>query len=65
MAGENAHCLEARVWVNAADGPALIGERVRQKNGILTVIWHVDPETILGVIWVEIVGGIESQLSKL
>lgn len=59
MASEKVHVLEARVWVNAADGPALVGERVRHKNGSLTVIWQVDPETILGVMWVETFIGVE------
>ncbi|SEO28326.1 hypothetical protein SAMN04488103_1195 [Gemmobacter aquatilis] len=57
MRDESSGILEARVWVKDASGSALIGERFRKQDGLLTMTWHVDPKSILGVMWVEEVNG--------
>ena len=63
MRDENANGLEARVWVQTADGPVLIGERFRGQGGGLTMIWHIAPETILGVMWIEVIASEEGAVS--
>lgn len=63
MRDENSGILEARVWVKDASGPVLIGERFRKQDGLLTMTWHVDPKSILGVMWVEEVNGNEGNPS--
>ncbi|OHC59146.1 MAG: hypothetical protein A3D16_21680 [Rhodobacterales bacterium RIFCSPHIGHO2_02_FULL_62_130] len=57
MRDENSGILEVRVWVKDASGAVLIGERFRKQDGLLTMTWHVDPKSILGVMWVEEVNG--------
>jgi len=41
----------------------LIGERFRKQGGRITVTWHVDPKSILGVVWVEDVKDTRSDVS--
>lgn len=53
MRDERFGILEARVWIMEADKQVLIGERFRRPDGGVAVTWHVDPKTILGVMWVE------------
>lgn len=57
MCGERIGCLDARVWIMNADGLVLAGERLGKKGGSLKIIWHVAPETIRGVMWIEIMAG--------
>ena len=45
--------LEVRVWVIDGKGRVLIGERFRRPDGRISVTWHVDPKSILGVMWFE------------
>ena len=45
--------LEARVWFKKADGQVLIGERFCEDDGSITVVWHTDPKSTLGVMWIE------------
>jgi len=56
MRDETSGILEARVWLKEADGQVLIGERFRKTDGRLTVTWHVDPKSIVGMMWFEPVG---------
>ena len=56
MRDESSGTLVARVWLREPSGQVLIGERFRGHNGRIAVTWHVDPETLLGVMWVEAVG---------
>ena len=63
MRDESSGTLVARVWIREPGGPVLIGERFRRHDGRLAVTWLVDPETILGVMWVEAVGGDEANPS--
>ncbi len=63
MSDENTISLDARVWVKDADSPSLVGERYRDEGGSLTMVWHVDPKTILGVMWIEAVGRGEGEVS--
>ena len=63
MRDERFGILEARVWIMEADKQVLIGERFRRPDGGVAVTWHVDPKTILGVMWVEAVGGEEDNSS--
>ena len=63
MRDESSGVLEARVWVKDASGAVLIGERFRKQDGLLTMTWHVDPKSILGVMWVEAVGEEEGNSS--
>ena len=53
MCDDNSDTLDARVWVKDADTPVLIGERFRRQDGVLTMTWHIDPNSISGVMWVE------------
>lgn len=59
MRDDSSGILEARVWLRDADGLVLIGERFRGVDGRITVIWHVDPKSVLGVMWVEDIGNRE------
>ena len=63
MRDESSGTLMARVWIRAPSGQMLIGERFRRHDGRIAVTWHVDPETILVVMWVEAVGGDEDNSS--
>jgi hypothetical protein len=63
MRDKRSGTLVARVWIREPSGQVLIGERFRRHNGLITVTWHVDPETILVVMWVEAVGGEEDNSS--
>jgi hypothetical protein len=63
MRDESSGTLVARVWIKELGGQVLIGERFRRHDGRIAVTWHVDPETILVVMWVEAVGGEEGNPS--
>ncbi len=63
MRDESSGRLVARVWIKEPRGQVLIGERFRRHDGRIDVTWHVDPETILAVIWVEAVGDQEDNSS--
>ncbi len=56
MRDETSGILEVRVWLKEADRQVLIGERFRKANGRIAVIWHVDPKSILGMVWIEDIG---------
>ena len=56
MRDESSGTLLARVWIKEPSGQVLIGERFRRHDGRIAVTWLVDPESILGVMWVEAVG---------
>jgi hypothetical protein len=45
--------LDSRVWVKARGRLILVGERYRLEEGKLTMVWHVDPTSISGVMWIE------------
>lgn len=57
MCDENRGRLEARVWIKKVGGLALIGERFRGLEGRLTMVWYVDPESIVEVLWIEFSAG--------
>lgn len=59
MRDDSSGILEARVWLRDADGQVLIGERFRRVDGRIAVIWHVDPKSVSGVMWVEDIGNRE------
>lgn len=63
MRDESSGTLVARVWIREPSGQVLIGERFRGHTGHFAVTWHVDPETILVVMWVEAVGEEEGNSS--
>lgn len=63
MRDESSGILEARVWLEEEGGQMLIGERFRKQDGRITVTWHVDPKSILGVVWVEDVRDTRSGVS--
>ncbi|MBL9049575.1 MAG: hypothetical protein JNK19_05635 [Tabrizicola sp.] len=63
MRDENFDILEVRVWLKEEDGQVLIGERFRRQDGRISVTWHVDPKSILGVVWVEDVKDTRSDVS--
>jgi hypothetical protein len=69
MRDESSGLLEARVWIMEADKQVLIGERFRRRDGRVAVTWLVDPQTILGVMWVESIydanQGSEQQAERL
>jgi len=63
MRDESFGILEVRVWLKEEDGQVLIGERFRRQDGRISVTWHVDPNSILGVVWVEDVRDTRSDVS--
>ena len=63
MRDESSGTLVGRVWIKELGGQVLIGERFRRHDGRIAVTWHVDPETIVAVMWVEAVGGDEDNSS--
>ena len=63
MRDESSGTLMARVWIRETSGQVLIGERFRGHDGRIAVTWHVDPESILVVMWIEAVGEEEGKSS--
>jgi hypothetical protein len=55
--------LNARVWTKAAGRLILVGERYRLHGGELTMVWHVDPTSIRGVMWIEDTNGTVNEAS--
>lgn len=53
MRDESFGILELRVWLIEGNDRVLIGERFRRPDGRISVTWHVDPKSILGVMWFE------------
>jgi hypothetical protein len=54
---------DSRVWVKARGRLILIGERYRLEGGKLKMVWHVDPTSISGVMWIEDTKGQEDETS--
>lgn len=63
MRDESRNNLVARVWVKQTGGPVLIGERFREVDGRPRMIWHVDPESIVAVLWIEFIDGEDDEVS--
>lgn len=63
MRDESRDSLEARVWIKQTGGPVLIGERFREVDGRSRMIWHVDPESIVAVLWIEFIDGEDGEVS--
>lgn len=64
MRDENALRLDARIWFkDAAGNSSLAGERFCKADGGMTVVWQVDPKTLLGVMWFEKIGTTEGEPS--
>ena len=53
MRDETSGILEVRVWLIDGNDRVLIGERFRTADGRISVTWHVDPKSTLGVMWFE------------
>lgn len=63
MRDESFGSLEVRVWLIDGNDRVLVGERFRRSDGRNSVTWHVDPKSILGVVWVEDVRDTRSDVS--
>ena len=51
--GEADGILEVRAWKICGAEKVLVAERVRDKDGRRTMVWHVEEAQVRGFLWLE------------